>query len=258
MKKRTTVQRRTAILEKLNIHGKVDVSALSEEMSVSEVTIRNDLTQLEMKNLLVRVQGGAIKPRLTAMDFHLSEKQKQNYQEKKAIGKKAAELIAEGDTIIIDSGTTTMEITKHIPALKNLTVITNALNIASSLVQNHKNLHIIMPGGFLRENSMSMVGTPAEESLRHYFCDKVFLGVDGFDTRHGLSTPNVEEAHLNRVMIDVARQVVVVADSSKFQRKSFAFIAPVSVVHTVITDSGIAAEDLKRLQEAGIEVIIAD
>lgn len=116
---------------------------------------------------------------------------------------------------------------------------------------------MIVPGGFLRKNSLSLVGTTAEDNFRNYFCDKLFLAVDGFNTTFGLSTPNVEEAHLNRVMISVAKQVIVVTDSSKFHKRSFAFIAPISEVDVVVTDDGIPEEDKKRLETAGIQVIIA-
>ncbi len=103
---------------------------------------------------------------------------------------------------------------------------------------------------------MSLVGTTAEESFKNYFCDKLFLAVDGFNTTHGLSTPNVEEAHLNRIMISIAKQVIVVTDSSKFHKRSFAFIAPLSAVDIVITDSGIPADDRKKLETAGVKVMI--
>lgn len=252
--KKSTVSRRVYILEQLSTHGQVDVNSLSEKLGVSEVTIRNDLSRLEQKNLLVRARGGALKADRVG-DFTLSDKNKQHLEEKKRIGKAAAGLIEEGETIILDSGTTTMEITRNLSKIANLTVITNALNVASQLAE-HQNVNVIIPGGFLRKSSLSLVGSPAEEGFRSYFCDKLFLAVDGFNTAHGLSTPNVEEAHLNRVMIEISKQVIVVTDSSKFHKRSFAFIAPVSEVDVVITDSGIQPEDQKKLENAGINVII--
>ncbi len=252
----STVERRTQILEKLEAEGQLDVISLSKELGVSEVTIRNDLNWLEQKNMLIRARGGAIRVERVAAEFSLSEKNKLHYQEKLRIGKAAAALIESGDTIILDSGTTTMEINNHLPNTGALTVITNALNIANKLVE-HELVNVIVPGGFLRKNSLSLVGTTAEESFKNYFCDKLFLAVDGFNTTFGLSTPNVEEAHLNRVMISIAKQVIVVTDSSKFHKRSFAFIAPISAVDIVVTDAGIPEEDKKRLETAGIQVIIA-
>jgi DeoR family transcriptional regulator of aga operon len=253
--KKSTVGRRVLILEKLDSQGQVDVSSLSKELGVSEVTIRNDLTKLEQKNMLIRARGGAIKLDRVGVDFAISDKKQQHLEEKKLIGQMAAELIEDGDTIILDSGTTTLEIAKNLNRIEDLTVITNALNIASLLAE-HKNASVILPGGFLRKNSLSLVGATAEESFRNYFCDKLFLAVDGFNTTHGLSTPNVEEAHLNRIMIQISKKVIVVTDSSKFLKRSFAFIAPISAVDVVVTDSGIPLEDQKKLENAGIQVII--
>lgn len=252
----STVERRTLIIEKLDAEGQLDVTSLSKELGVSEVTIRNDLNWLEQKNMLLRARGGAIKAERVGADYTLLEKNKLHYQEKASIGKAAAALIEDGDTIILDSGTTTMEINNNLSNIKSLTVITNALNIANKLIE-HEDVNVIVPGGFLRKNSQSLVGTTAEETFKNYFCDKLFLAVDGFDTIHGLSTPNVEEAHLNRVMISIARQVIVVTDSSKFRKRSFAFIAPIKSVDILVTDSGIPEEDKKRLETAGIKVIIA-
>ncbi len=255
VQKRSTVERRVLILEKLDLKGQVDVISLSKELGVSEVTIRNDLARFEEKNILIRARGGAMKVDRVGMDFTLSEKNKQHFEEKLRIGKAAATLIESGDTIILDSGTTTMEITKNLSNLESLTVITNALNIANKLAE-HEKINVIVPGGFLRKNSLSLVGALAEESFKNYFCDKLFIAVDGINTTHGLSTPNVEEAHLNRVMISISKQVIVVTDSSKFRKRSFAFIAPLSTVDVVITDVGIPSEDHKKLETAGIKVII--
>ncbi len=251
----STVERRTLIIDKLDLEGQLDVISLSKELNVSEVTIRNDLNWLGQKNMLIRARGGAIKAERVSAEFSLSEKNKLNYHEKLRIGKAAAGLIKSGDTIILDSGTTTLEINNHLSDIQSLTVITNALNIANKLVE-HEHVNVIVPGGFLRKNSLSLVGTTAEESFKNYFCDKLFLAVDGFNTTHGLSTPNVEEAHLNRIMISIARQVIVVTDSSKFHKRSFAFIAPITAVNIVITDSGIPDDDKKRLETAGVKVII--
>lgn len=251
----STVSRRAIILEKLDKNGQVDVPSLSQELKVSEVTIRNDLIRLEQKNMLIRARGGAIKVDRVGIDFNLSDKNKQHLEEKKRIGKAAAALVEDGDTIILDSGTTTMEIARNLINVSNLTVITNALNIANQMA-DHQKANVIIPGGFLRKNSLSLVGGAAEENFKNYFCDKLFLAVDGFNTTHGMSTPNVEEAHLNRVMIEIAKQVVVVADSSKFHKRSFAFIAPVTEVDVVVTDAGIPVEDRKKLENAGVKVII--
>lgn len=255
---KSTVSRRMLILSQLDKNGQVSVNDLSQSLGVSSVTIRNDLEQLEKKNMLLRARGGAMKisQNHVGVDYPLSDKQKKHLPEKKEIGKKALELIEEGNTIILDSGTTTFEIAKNLGKFEELTVITNAINIASLLAEQ-KNINVIVPGGTLRKNSLSLVGILAEKGFRNYFCDQLFLGVDGFDTGYGLSTPNIEEAHLNQIMIEMSKRVIVVADSSKFNRRGFAFIAPVTKIHTLITDRGIPAEERSKLEALGIDVLIA-
>jgi len=251
----STVIRRAGILEQIRKAGKVQVDLLSTEFLVSEVTIRNDLTQLEKKGLLIRTRGGAIYRERVGLDYDFSEKQKKNFHLKEKIGARAARYINEGDAIFLDSGSTTMEIAKQLDGFAQLTVITNALPIAGHLAR-YKNIKVIVPGGYLRENSLSLVGSLAEQNTSGFFCDKLFLGVDGFDSRYGLTTPNPEEAQLNRTMIEHAQETIVVTDSSKFLHRSLALIAPISKIHTVITDRGIPSGEKEILQESGIQCIL--
>lgn len=254
---KSTVTRRAKIIEEIDLKGKVTVSDLSKKLNISAVTIRNDLAHLEKQNMLIRARGGAIKVKHFRMgiDPSISDKQKEYLKEKQLIAKAAIQLIEDGDTIVIDSGTTTTEIAKNLEQFTNLTIITNALNIAY-ILSEYKDFNIFMPGGSLRKSSLSLVGSIAGESIKKFYCDKLFLGVDGFDTLQGLSTPNTEEAHLNALMIEMARKVIVVTDSRKFHRKRFAFISDLSKINVVITDSGIGEEDLSRLNNQGVEVII--
>ena len=257
-KERFTVSRRKKIIEHIKESGEVLVSRLSKEFKVSEVTIRNDLEHLERKHLLVRARGGAIHTENhVGFDERITEKNKLHSTEKAAIGKAAAALINDGDTIIIDSGTTTAEIVKHLNGIRYLNVITNALNIAN-LLMAHPTINVIIPGGYLRQNAMSLVGPLAENNLRNFFVDKVFLSTDGFDTKQGIFTPNIDEAHLNGIMIDITKEVILVTDSSKFKRKSLAFICGLDKIKKVVTDNSIAPDDKKRLEDAGIEVLIAN
>jgi DeoR family transcriptional regulator of aga operon len=254
----TTVERRMKIMQMLSEKNQVFVNDLSRIFGVSEVTIRNDLKQLEDKKHLIRARGGAMGINHTvSMDLHLSEKNKLNLSEKSIIGKAAAKLIEDSNTIFIDSGTTTMEIVKNLsPDLKNVTIITNALNIANQLI-SFPNINLIIPGGVLRKNSLSLIGILAERNLMNFFVDKAFIGVDGFDTMNGISTPILEEAYLDQLIIERAHEVIVVADSTKFLRKSLALICKLDKISTVITDSGISEKDKMRLEEAKIKVILA-
>lgn len=255
---KSTVSRRAKILDELDAKGQVTVSELSNLFSISEVTIRNDLDHLEKQNMLIRARGGAIKIKFQRMgiDLSISDKQKEFLKEKQLIAKEAVKLIEDGDTIVLDSGTTTTEIAKNLGQFTNLTIITNALNIAS-ILSEYEGVNIFMPGGSLRKKSLSLVGVLADENFEKFYCDKLFLGADGFDTTHGLSTPNSEEAHLNQVMMKIAKKVIVVADSRKFERRRFAFIGPVSHVDVVITDSGVTEEVKVRLEKNGVKVIVA-
>ena len=258
IKMNMTPERRDYILQELKKHGSIKVKDVSDRFNVSEVTIRKDLELFEKKNLLLRVRGGAIRSNNSYMgdDNSIVEKQQKNHKEKQLIGRLAASLINENDTIILDSGTTTLEIAKNLQRFQNLSIITNALNIAIVL-NEYKRFTVIIPGGYLREKSMSLVGPIAESFLQNFYCDKLFLGIDSFNLERGVSTPDLEEASMNQTMISVSKEVIAVFDSSKFNRRSFATIAPITKINTVITDSGIDPKmkiDLERLE---IKVIIA-
>jgi DeoR/GlpR family transcriptional regulator of sugar metabolism len=255
----STKERRALILQEFKESSEVSVTVLSKKMNVSEVTIRKDLTELKKRNLLTRVRGGAI--RLPEMrigdDTAIKVKQMYNQKEKRAIGKMAATLINENDTIILDSGTTTLEIAKNLHSFKKLTIITNAINIAIEL-SNYNRFSVILLGGHLREESYSTVGPIAESTLKIFYCDKLFLGVDSFNMERGLSTPNIEEANVNQTMMSMAKETIAVLDSTKFEKRSFAFIAPVNKIQSIVTDNGIPSEIKSQLKRMNIKVYIAE
>ena len=255
----STRERRAFILQALKESSEVTVSALSKETNVSEVTIRKDLTELKKRNLLMRVRGGAI--RLPEMrlgdDTTIKVKQMFNTKEKRAIGEMAATLIKENDTIILDSGTTTLEIAKNLHKFNKLTIITNAINIALEL-SNYNKFTIILLGGHLRESSTSTVGPIAESTLKLFYCDKLFLGVDSFNMKEGVSTPNIEEANINQTMMAMAKETIAVLDSTKFEKRSFAFIAPINKIHSIVTDNGIPAEIKSQLKKMNMNLYITN
>jgi DeoR family transcriptional regulator of aga operon len=187
-------------------------------------------------------------------DPTLREKEQLHRKEKLRIAAAAARLVNEGQVVILDSGTTTSAIARALRTFKKLTVITNAVNIAAELAGTA--IEVILTGGTLRKNSFSLVGPIAEETLRHLNADVLFLGVDGFDVNHGLSTPNLLESKVNQVMAEVAKRTVVACDSSKFGRRSLSLIIPTTSVHQVITDHDVAKSDLRALKKAGVEVTI--
>ena len=248
-------ERRRAILDVVNHDGRVLVKDLAQRFGTSQVTIRKDLEVLHGQGAIYRTHGGALPVRTGALlDPSLREKEKQHRKEKQRIGSAAAQLVKEGQSVLLDSGTTTTMIARELRGFRNLTVITNAVNIAADLAGTA--VQVILTGGILRENSFSLVGPLAEDSLRKLNADILFLGVDGFDLQSGLTTPNLLEARVNRVMVEIARKTVVVCDSSKFGRRSLSSIAPTSAVHQTITDNRISKAELRALEEAGIEVTL--
>jgi DeoR family transcriptional regulator of aga operon len=248
-------ERRREILEMLRNDGRVLVRELSKHFRTSQITIRKDLEYLHHDGQLERTHGGALQKETGALrDRPLEEKARQHRQEKMRIAAAAAQKIHKGQVIILDSGTTTTAIARSCREIKNLTIITNATNIAAELADS--SVEVILTGGVLRQNSYSLVGPLAEESLRKLSADILFLGVDGFDVRYGLTTPNLLEARVNRAMAESARRTVVVCDSSKFGRRSLSLIMPASSVHEAITDKNISKRDLKALRDADIEVTL--
>jgi DeoR family transcriptional regulator of aga operon len=248
-------ERRRHILEILSRDGRVLVVDLAKQFRTSQVTIRKDLDSLQAHGRVHRSHGGALPARENALeDPTLREKEKLHRTEKLRIATAAARMVQEGQVVILDSGTTTTGIARALREFENLTIITNAVNIAAEL--SGSSVEVILTGGTLRKNSFSLVGSIAEETLRRLNADILFLGVDGFDVQHGMTTPNLLEAKVNRVMMDVAREVIVVCDSSKFGRRSLSSIAPPSGVHHLITDRGVPKPDLAVLKKAGIQVTL--
>lgn len=251
---RTTVERRDSIIKLIQKNGKVRVDSLSENFNVSTVTIRNDLDFLEKKGILHRTHGGALIRKNVYEDPSLEEKQQLYKEEKQRIGEKAIEMIKDGDSILLDSGTTAMEVALRLENKKNLTVMTNAINLSLKLGE-FDNINVMLTGGLLRKESFSLVGPESEATINNYYFDKLFLGVDGLDIKFGLTTPNPMEAQLNRIMVERSQQVIAITDSSKFGRHSFSYICNVDVISTLITDKKISSEFEKELLRRNIDVI---
>ncbi|HXX16965.1 MAG TPA: transcriptional repressor AgaR [Candidatus Eremiobacteraceae bacterium] len=248
-------ERRRAILDMIEEDGRVVVRDLAKHFRTSLITIRKDLEFLHHQGQLERTHGGALPVKSGAlMDSSLQEKERLHRVEKTRIAAAAARMISKDQVIILDSGTTTSAIARSCRHLKNLTIITNAINIAAELANSP--VEVILTGGALRKNSFSLVGPLAEESLRKLSADLFFLAVDGFDVHYGLTTPNLLEARVNRAMAESARRTVVVCDSSKFGRRSLSLIIPTAGVHETITDKNISKRDLMTLREAEIEVTL--
>lgn len=248
-------ERRALILRLLEQKDEVLVTELSRQTGISEVTIRKDLTILQNRHLLLRTRGGAMRRPIENPNEEtaLSKKQMFNFKEKERIGAEAVKLINEGDVIMLDSGTTTMEIARHLGKFQNLRIITNALNVALELM-NYKRFTVVLLGGSVRVNSLSIVGPLALSTMRNFSSYKLFLGVDSFSLGNGISTHNLEEALLNQIMIQQADKVIAVFDSSKFNKRSFVHVADVKELDCIITDRAIPTGMSSKLKSLGVEL----
>lgn len=249
-------ERHNHILQALKRQGYVTVTELSNELDVSEATVRRDLRSLEERHLLFRTHGGASPSNHQVYDRPVSEKSKQHTEEKQRIGKAAAGLVDPHDSLILGSGTTMIQLARHLKSGQALTIITNAMNVAMELVHAPQ-VEVFMLGGVLRLTSTSVVGPTAEDMMRGYACRKLFLGVDGFDVAHGLTTSNAMEAHLNQIMLEAAQQTIVVTDSSKFGLRGFSRICGVDAIDRVVTDDHVPEAVVRQLEEQNIGVVIA-
>lgn len=253
----TKEERQSIILELLIQHNSILVTDLATHLNVSSVTIRKDLTDLEREKKLYRNHGKAILIDPYIDNRNVSEKEKLYVEEKRLIGMKAASLITPKDSILIASGTTMHALARSIVPVDELTVITASMEV-SNILASEKNIYIIQLGGILRHSSLSVVGKYAENILADFSCSKLFIGVDGIDLDFGITTTNMMEASLNRVMMQTAQKTIVLADSSKFGRRGSSKIADMEDVDHIITDSHIPPSTALRLEEMGIEVTIAD
>lgn len=251
----STVERRRIILEELQNNKQVDVSSLKSLFTVSEVTLRKDLRYLENKNLLIRSRGGAMMSMKVGKDLSVKKRMVLNLDLKKSIASAAQALIKEGDTIIIDSGTTLMQLVCLLDKVRNLTIITNALDIAFKLSE-YNHLKVIVPGGILRKKSCSLVGINAVENFQAFRADKYFVSADGIN-EEGLFTSNLEEGQMARIIMGHAKENIVLIDSSKFGRTGIMNFASLNKVHTLVTDKQIQPTYIKQLEESGIKVILA-
>ncbi len=251
-------ERRRKILDLVAEAGRVTVTEIVRRFGVSAVTARTDLDALSATGSVVRSHGGALCPQEPTKDYPVSFKATLHQTEKSRIGRAAAKLVNPNETIILDNGTTTLEIARHLKTMKlqGLTVITNALNIATELADS-PGMMLIMVGGLMRQISSSFVGPQAEAMLAELHADRLFLAVDGFNLEIGASTPDILEAHLNEAMMDAAKETTIVADFSKLGRRSVSRIGSIERVHRLITDSHASAPFLDAVREKGIEVIVA-
>ncbi|WP_039766677.1 DeoR/GlpR family DNA-binding transcription regulator [Caldicellulosiruptor sp. F32] len=236
-------ERKSKIAQMIKEGKSVKVNELAKLFGVSESTIRRDLNELESLGIVKRTHGGAVNNFATTFELSFAEKEDRFAKEKEYIGKLAAKYIEDGDTIILDSGTTTQYIARNITA-KNVIVITNSVNIANEL-SNREDIEVIVTGGVIRSKTKALVGDITQSTLKQFRCDKAFIAANGVSIEFGVTTPTHLEAAVKRTMIENAKEVFLVADSSKFGQVTFALICPVDRLNYIITDK----MDEKQKQE---------
>jgi len=254
MTKRNTQQRRHTILSQVNELGEVAVEALAEQFQTSEVTIRKDLTALEKSGLLLRRYGGAI---ALPQEIVANSNEKSDSLRKMAIAQAAAKLIKDHNRIIIDSGRTTAAMIPELAKKRGLVVMTNAINVANRLLSLENEPTLLMTGGTWDPHSESFQGQVAENVLRSYDFDQLFIGADGIDIDRGTTTFN-ELVGLSQVMAEAAREVVVLVESEKIGRRIPNLELPWQRVTTVITDNNLSADKREAITACGVQLICAE
>jgi DeoR/GlpR family transcriptional regulator of sugar metabolism len=254
-------ERDLKIIAKIRNERIVGIPDLSALIGASENTIRRDLKRLESMGILQRTHGGAVlkdvDDQRSSDDTDWIARQKKFIGEKERIGKKAAEMVHDGDALVLDAGTTTMQIARNLHSRHNITVVTNAVNIGLELVRGDS-ITVLLTGGILRDISKSLVGPPTEEFLSgNFHVDMMFLSAGGVSVEGGVTNANTVEIPIKQAMIRASREVILAVTHDKIGKRSFAPVAPLNAISTIITDAGADPEILKPFEDRGIRIIIA-
>lgn len=250
-------QRKEKIIEMLKEDGSAKVAELARIFKVTEVTIRQDLEKLEAEGLIIREHGGAYLKNVADQVQSFSLANQDNLDKKAIIARKCLEFIEDGDTIILDSGSTTTEIAKLLRGYKNLTVITNALNIAL-LLGVEPNIEVIMTGGEFKPPTLSLTGQKAADFFKGLNVQKLFLATAGISLKSGLTYPSISDLVVKKAMIEAAETTYLVADSTKIGKSALASLGALSLIDYIITDEGIEEKHKQVFNDNEIELIIAN
>lgn len=254
-------ERRRFILEEIIKKGQITVNEICNTFSVSEMTARRDLRELDREGSLQRVHGGAVARLVRSYEPAFQTRSTLLLDEKKRIGIKAAEFVLDGDSIALDTGTTTLELVRALVDRKNLTIVTSSIPIANEVINNFslsKSVRLILTGGVVRDREYSLVGEFAQHTYRNLHVDKAFLGVGGISLEDGVTEYNLEDTAIKRALMDSTKLCVVLADHTKLGRTTFATVGPLSKVNRLITDEGASKSFLDALADLDIDIDIAD
>ena len=255
------MQRQSQVMEILQEKGRISIPEMCQQFGISDMTARRDLNEMDRLGLLRRIHGGAVVNLGRSYEPPYQMRSTKNQSAKACIGAKAAELIYDGDSIALDVGTTTLEIVKELKGKRNLTIITNSLQIANMVVDNlslENDARLILTGGVVRPRELSMIGSVTERAYQEFHVDKAFIGIGGISLEDGLTEYNIEDAIIKRMLLASAREKIVVADASKFGVTTFASVAPLKSADRIVTDPAVPLEMIEQIKTLGVEIILAN
>lgn len=251
-------ERRKKILDYITSHKSVEITDLIKQFNTTESTIRRDLIELEKTNLIIRTHGGVIRNEQKKSIWQtssLNNRLNRNKDQKEKIAKYTATLVKDNESVFIDGGSTTQILTNYLKEKQNMLFVTNAVDISQILMENENNSTILI-GGQIAKDTHLTIGPDAEAHIKKYYVDKCILGVTGLDPDIGCYAAIPEEASVKRLIIEHARETILVVDSSKFSRKAFCIAFPIEGINTIVTDDGVSKETVARLKEKGVDVVI--
>jgi DeoR/GlpR family transcriptional regulator of sugar metabolism len=252
----SSVERQESIIRLIEQHQRISLTQVCETFSISSATARRDLEALAEQGKIQRVHGGAIAARRAPPELPISQRVSDQPQEKQRIGQLAAHLVKNGETIFLGSGTTVLEVAHNLVDRRDLTVITNSLMVVNALAEA-PDVTIVNLGGMLRRSEFSFIGHITEQALSEVRADKVIMGIRAIDPEQGLMNAYLPEAMTDRAILNVAREIIIVADHTKCGRASSAFLAPITSISTLITDQKTPSDFVEALQAQGIRVLLA-
>jgi DeoR family transcriptional regulator, aga operon transcriptional repressor len=251
-----TPERQKQILSLLTRQGRLSVSEIVQQFSISAATARRDLESLASQGKAQRVHGGVISVEQAPPELPILEREREQADEKVRIGRAAADLISDKETVFLGSGTTVLEVTRGLRDRKQLTVITNSLPVLNTLA-GLKQITVISLGGMLRDSEMSFIGHITEQALNEVRVDKVIMGTRGLSLEHGLTNDYLQETLTDRAILKIGREVIIVADHTKVNRVATALLAPLASMQSLVTDSQVDKKFVQALKKQGIHVIVA-
>jgi DeoR family transcriptional regulator, aga operon transcriptional repressor len=250
------VERQEMIADFVNRKQRASIAELCEAFGISEATARRDLETLDERGLIRRVHGGAIPTRHTPPEMPILQRSSEELEEKRAIGRVAAELVKDGETIFLGSGSTVLEMARALRGRKSITVLTNSLPVVNELADMPE-ITLVMLGGVFRPTELSFIGHITEQALSDVLADKVFIGIRAIDEKEGLTNAYLPETMTDRAILKIGSEIIVLADHTKCGRHTTVRLAPLSSVHILVTSKKTSLSFIEKLQHAGLRVIQA-